>query len=147
MTAYLAINQNLPQEKSDFIALASIFLNIGTLPIYSELDVIERVSQLTIDNEQITKWKKELKVKFGLKILENWKFDPSFATVMDLKINKSNTCEANCVIYAAKFVENSKIEDLMPLSKEISDSFVPLPDSDYRDTFIEYLKTNGWLST
>ena len=107
MTAYLAINQNLPQEK----------------------------------------WKKELKVKFGLKILENWKFDPSFATVMDLKINKSNTCEANCVIYAAKFVENSKIEDLMPLSNEISDSFVPLPDSDYRDTFIEYLKTNGWLST
>ena len=147
MTAYLAINQNLPQEKSDFIALASIFLNIGTLPIYSELDVIERVSQLTIDNEQITKWKKELKVKFGLKILENWKFDPSFATVMDLKINKYNTCEANCVIYAAKFVENSKIEDLMPLSNEISDSFVPLPDSDYRDTFIEYLKTNGWLST
>ena len=46
-----------------------------------------------------------------------------------------------------KAIQQLAIEDLMPLSKEISDSFVPLPDSDYRDTFIEYLKTNGWLST
>ena len=146
MTAYQNINGNLPQDQADYIALASIFLNIGTLPIYSELDAIERVTQLTISDEQINKWKNELKVKFGLKSLENWNFDPSFSQVLDLQLKTSNTSEMNCVIYAARFVEKTKFEDLIPLSQELSDSFVPLPDGAHKEQFIEFLKQNFWLN-
>lgn len=146
LTAYQSINCKLPQAEADFISLAAIFLNIGTLPIYSELDAIEKITQQPIDIDQIEKCKEELKVKLGLMILENWNFDPSFSKILDLHVKQSNKSEINCVIYAAKFIQETDPSKLYPLSPELSDSFEPLSDGDHKDLFIKYLREKGWLN-
>lgn len=145
LTAFELIKGKIIQEDADFISLASIFLNIGCLPIYSELDSIVRITSINLEIEQIKKWTEELKVNLGMKILEKWNFDHRFSELMQLKIKETNSLAMNCVIFAAKYVEESETTSLIPLSNEISESFLPIPEGKYKDTFVSYLEDNNYL--
>ncbi|MBQ8707109.1 MAG: HDOD domain-containing protein [Succinivibrionaceae bacterium] len=140
LTAYQLINGDLPMQVGDYISLASIFLNIGFLPIYSELDAIERVTQVQFSSEMVYQWKDTLRSILGRMILEKWKFDQKFVDVVSLNITDNYTPDMKAVVYGYDFVKNALPADLVPLGDDLSDSFSPLEEGRYRSALLEYLQ-------
>ncbi len=143
LTAYQMINGDLPQNAGDYISLASIFINIGYLPIYTELDAVERVSQVVLTADLVEEWKHLLRASLGKLILEKWKFDQKFIDVVDLSITESFSSDMKAVVYSYEYVKSTPKEELVPLDKDLSDSFTPLGAGKYYDLFYEYLQGRG----
>ncbi len=146
LTAYQLINGDLPRTVGDFIALAAIFLNIGFLPIYSELDAIERVTQVSFSEDTVQGWKRSLRSGLGKMILEKWKFDQKFVDVVGLEITSSFTPDMEAVVYAHDFVTSQPRENLVPLGSDLSDSFTPLTEGKYLEALAAYLRERGVLN-
>lgn len=140
LTIFEIIENKLPQNSADFISLGSIFLNIGCLPIFGELDAIERVTQIKFDESVIFNWCNLLKVKLGQSILESWKFDKKFSLLLTKEITPEYSLEMKVIIYALRFIEHCSKDQLYPLSNDMSDNFCTVPEGKYRDLLIEYLK-------
>ncbi len=122
-----------------------IFLNIGFLPIYSELDAIERVSQISIEADVVEDWKKHLRCQLGRMILEKWKFDQSFIDVMSLAIDDTYTEEMKAVVYGYEYVNSNPSVGLIPLGKDLSDSFTFIDEGKYLDDLRSFLQEKNLL--
>lgn len=145
LTVYRLIQGELPRAVGDYISLATIFLNIGFLPIYSELDAIERVSQISIEADVVEDWKKHLRCQLGRMILEKWKFDQSFIDVMSLAIDDTYTEEMKAVVYGYEYVNSNPSVGLIPLGKDLSDSFTFIDEGKYLDDLRSFLHEKNLL--
>ncbi len=145
MTIYEKLFGELTQEKADFIALAAVFLNIGSLPIYSELDSIERITKVELNRDFVIKLKKDLSSMLGKKILETWKFNKDFIELQDLNINENYSDTMKSIIYAHQFVLSTPTDKISPLSKNIVESFCCIEEGTYKDILIDHLKDKGLI--
>ncbi len=147
LTAYSLINGDLPREVGDYISLAAIFLNIGFLPLYSELDAIERVSQIKFDADLVNEWKNNLRCPLGKMILKKWNFDEKFVNVMELTPNESFSEDMKAVVYGYEYVNSFPEIGLIPLGKDLSDSFTLIGEGKYLDDLVRFLRERGLLKS
>ncbi len=140
ITIYELLYGNMSQEQGDFISLAAVFLNIGALPIYSELDSIESITKIQLNKDFIFKLKNDLGVSLGKKILEKWCFNKRFIEILDLTITDSYTDDMKAVVYACKFLSTATEDKIAPLSDNIADCFCSIKEGSFRNTLIEFLK-------
>ena len=126
---------------ADFIMLAAVLLEIGTLPLLAELDRLAVTSLNLPEPTIIMEWCEEIRVPMGQAMLHKWQLNPVFAATLPLQRHDGMSPAELALLLAHRYQHEQALNGAriaIPLT--IEQALVPLPSGKERDTLLEWSK-------
>ena len=126
---------------ADFIMLAAVLLEIGTLPLLAELDRLAVTSLNLPEPAIIMEWCEEIRIPMGQAMLHKWQLNPVFAATLPLQRHDGMSPAELALLLAHRYQHEQALNGAriaIPLT--IEQALVPLPSGKERDTLLEWSK-------
>lgn len=144
LTIHQAKTSKLSQADADFISLACMFINIGALPLYGELDSFAISTGQEYTKDEVAKWALQLRVPLGKLLLQTWNFDPKFFKTLTLNANDPEYSEdMKSVAQAVEFLTTAEENLIAPIPRDVGDCFAPMSEGNFFDALSEWLISKG----
>lgn len=128
------------EDNADFLVLAAVLLDVGSLPLLAELDFQIRQNQVLPENPQLLDWCEQIRVPLGQRLLQHWQLDASFLDLLPLTIRQADRWPRRMLALAEQYYRYLQQHQQTLDDLEFEFALQLLPIGDQRQQLCEWAK-------
>ncbi len=130
-------------QDADFIMLAAVLLEVGSLPLLAELDRLSASSLPLPESALLREWCDTIRVPMGQAIIHKWQLNPIFAALMPLDGNEGTSPAERALQQARRYyqLQQDQQSPRLQIPVTIEQGMSPLPSGREREQLLAWSKS------
>lgn len=130
-------------QDADFIMLAAVLLEVGSLPLLAELDRLTTSSLTLPAPSTLREWCETIRVPMGQAMVHKWQFNPIFATILPLDEREGASPAERALQQARRYyqLQQQQASPRLQIPVTMEQAMSPLPSGKDKEQLLAWSKS------